>query len=233
MGLECLRCCYFCPPWIAPNSPANTIRTITRGVNASSPTATHIRVTKLVQLVAALPINAPEALAVEFNVSWAIRMYPTRKTAIIQTKEITIPVTSFIASNHLYSELLRLLVGFFAYNGNVTESHGNFLNTFAEHFPFMAVVDDYLMLQYLMVFAMSLVFTLLAVERGKIATTLLAGLCWVITALLSFAYAPTVVGSVVAWVFGLFASAMFVGFMYGFYREMEDFKSQRFEVGMF
>ena len=84
------------PPLIAPKSPAKTIKTIMSGVNASSPTDTHRSVMKLVQLVAALPINAPEALAVALSVSWAMRMKPTRNTAIIHTKEIIIPVTIFM-----------------------------------------------------------------------------------------------------------------------------------------
>jgi Na+/melibiose symporter-like transporter len=94
----------------------------------------------------------------------------------------------------------------------------------------MAAVDDYLMLQYLMMFAVSIIFSMLAVERGKALTTLVASLCWIITALLSFIYAPTVVGSVAGYMFGVLASVLFAGFIYSLFEQMMDARHSRFEM---
>ena len=95
----------------------------------------------------------------------------------------------------------------------------------------MAAVDDYLMLQYLMMFAVSIVFSMLAVERGKALTTLVASLCWVITALMSFIYAPTVVGSVAGYLFGTLAAVLFAGFVYSLFEQVLDQRQSRFEAG--
>jgi len=95
----------------------------------------------------------------------------------------------------------------------------------------MTVVDDYLMLQYLMMFAVSVIFSMLAVERGKALTTLVASLCWVILALMSFIYAPTVVGSVAGYLFGVLAFVLFAGFLYSLFEQMLYEKHRRFEVG--
>ena len=95
----------------------------------------------------------------------------------------------------------------------------------------MAAVDDYLMLQYLMMFAVSIIFSMLAIERGKVLTTLVASLCWVITALMSFIYAPTVVGSIVGYLFGVVAAVIFGGFIYSLYEQILDQRHNRFEVG--
>ncbi len=94
----------------------------------------------------------------------------------------------------------------------------------------MAVVDDYLMLQYLMMFAVSIIFSMLAIERGKALTTLVASLCWIITALMSFMYAPTVVGSAVGWMFGTLSAVLFAGFLYSLFEQMLYERHRRFEV---
>jgi len=95
----------------------------------------------------------------------------------------------------------------------------------------MAAVDDYLMLQYLMMFAVSIVFSMLAIERGKLLTTLVASLCWIITALMSFIYAPTVVGSVVGYLFGAVSFVLFAGFIYSLFEQVLNERHRRFEVG--
>lgn len=107
----------------------------------------------------------------------------------------------------------------------------NFLNTSNGKFGCMAVVDDYLMLQYLMVFAVSIFFTALAVERQTLLSTIVATLCWLVTALLSFIFAPTVIGSVMGYVFGVLAFVLAGAFLWSFISHTLDERHRRFEVG--
>jgi len=95
----------------------------------------------------------------------------------------------------------------------------------------MAVVDDYLMLQYLMVFAVSIFFTALAADRKTLIPMVMATFSWLITAVLSFIYAPTTIGSVVGYMFGTLASGLTVAFLYWFIQSTLDDRHRRFEVG--
>ena len=95
----------------------------------------------------------------------------------------------------------------------------------------MAVVDDYLMLQYLMVFAVSIIFTMIAIEREKALTTLVASLFWISTALMSFIYAPTIVGSVVGYLFGVVSFVLFAGLIYSLFEQVLNERHRRFAAG--
>jgi hypothetical protein len=70
--------------------------TIISGVSAIRLMATQMYEIKFAQLVAALPIKAPEALAVLFLVRLAMMMKPIKKTASIQTKLSITPVAAFM-----------------------------------------------------------------------------------------------------------------------------------------
>jgi len=95
----------------------------------------------------------------------------------------------------------------------------------------MATVDEYLMLQYLMVFAVSIFFTALAAERKTLIPMVMATFSWLVTALLSFIYAPTAIGSIVGYMFGILASGLTAAFLFWFIQSTLDERHRRFEVG--
>lgn len=86
-------------------------------------------------------------------------------------------------------------------------------------------------LQYAGMFALSIVFSLLALDRKTLLSNLLASLLWLVLALANFIIGYTVIGSAFSWILGIVCFIFMGGFIMSLLEGIVEKKQQRFELG--
>lgn len=86
-------------------------------------------------------------------------------------------------------------------------------------------------LQYGCLFSMTIVFSMIALERKTLVSTLMASLMWLVLGIANFIIGASIIGQAVSWLFGLVCFVFMGGFIDVMITSYIDYRKQRYDFG--